>query len=72
MKMANEAVDKVQKTEYRALTEDDDNRLTGTKSLWLTGTRKLRESLHKRFDAAYTQQLKTGRASVYKEVPERP
>lgn len=37
MKMANEAVDKVRKSEHRELQESGDNRLTGTKFLWLTG-----------------------------------
>ncbi len=68
MKMANEAVDKVRKTDHLELKEDGDNRLTGTKFLWLTGTGNLSESQRKRFDAVYTQQLKTGRAWGYKEV----
>jgi transposase len=65
MKMANEAVDKVRKTEHCELKEDGDNRLTGTKFLWLTGTGNLSESQRKRFDAVNTQQLKTERAWGY-------
>lgn len=68
MKMANEAVDKVRKSEHRELKENGDNRLTGTKFLWLTGMGNLSESQRNRFDAVYTQQLKTGRAWGYKEV----
>lgn len=68
MKMANEAVDKVRKSEHRELKESGDNRLTGTKFLWLTGMGNLSESQRNRFDAVYTQQLKTGRAWGYKEV----
>ncbi len=68
MKMANEAVDKVRKSEHRELKENGDNRLTGTKFLWLTGMGNLSEAQRNRFDAVYTLQLKTGRAWGYKEV----
>lgn len=68
MKMGNEAVDKVRKSEHRELKESGDNRLTGTKFLWLTGMGNLSESQRNRFDAVYMQQLKTGRAWGYKEV----
>ena len=35
-KMANEAVDKLRKSEHRELKENGDHRLTGTTFLWLT------------------------------------
>jgi transposase len=68
MKMATEAVDKVQKGEHRRLLELCDHRLSGTKYLWLTGQENLSDSQRKRFDEAYTRQLDTGKAWAYKEM----
>ncbi len=68
MKMATEAVDKARKGEHSRLVELGDDRLPGTKYLWLTKQENLIASQRKRFDEAYTRQLETGKAWAYKEM----
>jgi transposase len=68
MKLATEAVDKVRRGEHRQLKQDGDNRLTNTKYLWISNHENLSEQQRERFDAAYKQELETGKAWAYKEM----
>jgi transposase len=68
MKMATKAVNRVRRGEHRRLVELGDHRLPGTKNLWLTGQKNLRDSQRKRFDEAYTRQLEPGKTWAYKEM----
>lgn len=68
MKLATEAVDKVRRGEHRQLKQQHDNRLAGTRYLWLSSQENLTEAQRARFDAAYEQQLETGKAWAYKEM----
>ena len=67
-RMLNEAVDKVRKGEHRRLQEEGDDRLAGTKYLWLYGWDNLPATQRERFDDLRGQQLKTGRAWALKEM----
>lgn len=68
MKLATEAVDKVRRGEHRQLTKQGDARLSGTRYLWLTSQENLSDRQKERFDAAYKQELETGKAWAYKEM----
>lgn len=68
MKLANEAVDKVRRGEHRERCKTGDNRLAKTKYIWLTGQENLSEKQQAKFDAIFTQRLKTGKAWAYKEM----
>lgn len=46
-----------------------DDRLKGTRYLWLTGQENLSERQRARFDEVYKQELETGKAWAYKEMP---
>jgi transposase len=66
--MANEAVDKVRRTEHRLLLKDGDDRLKGSKTLWLTSPEHHGEKQHARFQSICNLSLATGRAWSYKEL----
>ena len=66
-KHLNEAVDKVRRQEHKLLKQEDDQRLTGTKQLWLFNPENIRESRKAEFDALKNQELKTARAWAIKE-----
>lgn len=68
MKMMTEAVDKVRRAENKSLLKEGDDRLIGTRFLWLTSQENLSEKQRSRFDEAYSQQLETGKAWAYKEL----
>jgi transposase len=68
MKLLSEAVDKVRRGEHRELTEQGDNRLAGTRYLWLTGQENLSDSQRERFDEVFKQELETAKAWAYKEM----
>ena len=68
MKLATEAVDKVRRAEQKKLKAEGDNRLTGTRYLWLSGQENLSEKQQERFDAAWKAELLTGKAWAYKEM----
>lgn len=72
MKLATEGVDKVRRQEHRQLKQGNDNRLAGTKHLWLTNQENLSDSQHERFNAAYNRQLETGTAWAFNRAAERP
>ncbi|QDV61088.1 ISL3 family transposase [Crateriforma conspicua] len=68
MKLASEAVDKVRRGEHRQLKSQGDDRLTGTRYLWLSGQENLTDAQRERFDRVYKQELETGKAWAYKEM----
>ena len=68
MKLASEAVDKVRRSEHRQLKDKGDNRLSGTRYIWLSGQENLTDKQRKRFDEVYKQELETGKAWAYKEM----
>lgn len=68
MKLASEAVDKVRRAEHRRLTRKGDNRLAGSRYLWLTGQERLTEKQRERFEKAYSEHLETGKAWAFKEL----
>jgi transposase len=67
-RMLSDAVDKVRKAEHRVLREAGDERLAGTKYLWLYGWENLPELHYERFDDLRGQRLKTSRAWAIKEL----
>jgi transposase len=60
-------VDTVRKQEHRALRAEGDERLTGSKYLWLYSAENLPEHHEDRFDALRAADLKTARAWAIKE-----
>lgn len=72
VKHMNEAVDLVRRHENKALRADGDDRLVGTKYLWLYGeenlpTDRLELETRMRFAALRSSNLKTARARALKE-----
>jgi transposase len=61
-KHLNEAVDKVRRSEHKDLKAQGDERLTGTRQLWLFNPENLDESREQEFNSLRKQQLKTSRA----------
>lgn len=66
-KYLNEAVDQVRRAENKAMKQEGDKRLVGSKYLWLTNPEKLSEAREERFDELQKQTLKTSRAWGIKE-----
>ncbi len=66
-KHLNEAVDKVRRREQKVLKNQDDDRLTGTRLLWLYNEENLREDAALRFEPLKEMELKTARAWAIKE-----
>lgn len=66
-KHLNEAVDQVRRREHRQLKEVGDERLTGSKQLWLYNRTNLKGSRRRDLDELKDQDLKTGRAWALKE-----
>lgn len=66
-KHLNEAVDKVRRKEHKALKKEGDERLTGTKQLWLFNPERIHEYRKEEFAALKDQELKTARAWALKE-----
>ena len=66
-KHLNEAVDKVRRQENKALAKTDDDRLKGTKQLWLFNPENMSEDRWIEFNALKDQELKTSRAWAIKE-----
>ncbi len=63
----NEAVDKVRRMEHKVLKAQGDDRLVGSKQLWLYGMENVPERWQDRLDALRDEKLKTGRAWAIKE-----
>jgi transposase len=66
--MLNEAVDKVRRAEHRVLSKEGDERLAGTKYMWLRGWENVPPAQEDRFAQLRRQQLKTSRAWSIKEL----
>lgn len=63
----SKAVDQVRRREHRGLLAEGDDRLTGSKYLWLYGRENLPAKHRRRFAALKEMHLKTGRAWAIKE-----
>jgi len=68
MMHVSRAVDTVRKQENRQLAAEDDERLKGTKYLWLYSKENLPEHRRAEFKALFNQDLKVGRAWAIKEA----
>ena len=68
IRLVTEAVDKVRRKEHKALTADGDDRLKGTKHLWLANEENVPEWRKEEFEAIKATNLKTGRAWAIKEA----
>lgn len=66
-KHMNDAVDKVRRTEHRALRATGDDSLTGSRYLWLYGSENLPEHRRESFEVLRGANLKTARAYAIKE-----
>ena len=66
-KHLNEAVDKVRRTEHRELMQDGDERLKGSRQLWLFNPENLDDTREQQFNALQKQQLRTSRAWAIKD-----
>ena len=66
-KHLGEAVDKVRRAENKALQEVDDNRLKGTRQLWIDNKKNLSVDHARRLAAIRQNDLKTARAWAIKE-----
>jgi len=66
-KHLNEAVDRVRRTEHKQLKSQGDERLTGSKQLWLFRRENIREERKAEFEALKKQKLKTARAWAIKD-----
>jgi len=68
VRTVTEAVDKVRRSEHKMLTALGDDRLKGTKHLWLYNEENIPEWRRAEFDAVRGTHLKTGRAWAIKEA----
>lgn len=66
-KHVHDAVDKVRRQEHRALKQADDDRLTGTKYLWLMRPQDMTPAQRTTFGALQASDLKVARAWTLKE-----
>lgn len=66
-KHLNEAVDKVRRQENKALRKEGDERLVGTKQLWLFRPENIHDDRRDEFEQLRQQELKTARAWAIKE-----
>ena len=67
-RLVSVAVDKVRRQEHKALIAHGDERLKGTKFLWLANKENVPEWRQEEFDAIRKGNLRTGRAWAIKEV----
>lgn len=68
MQLATKAVDKVRRAEHRQLLQNDDDRLTKTKYIWIKSHENLTEKQQALFEDTYDLKLQTGKAWAYKEM----
>ena len=66
-KHLNEAVDQVRRQEHKLLKQAGDERLKGSKQLWLFNPENIRDDRWLEFEALKDQELKTSRAWAIKE-----
>jgi transposase len=62
------AVDQVRRAEHRALSEDGDSRLKGTRYLWLHGPATMSKEAHQALEPLRKSSLRTARAWAIKEL----
>lgn len=66
-KHLNEAVDQVRRQEHKTLKKSGDDRLTGSKQLWLFNPENMSDERWLEFETLKDQELKTSRAWAIKE-----
>jgi transposase len=66
-KHLNEAVDQVRREEHKRLKKEGDERLTGSRQLWLFNPLNLTDAAAERFEPLKRMELKTARAWAIKE-----
>jgi len=71
LRTVTEAVDKVRRQEHKVLKAGGDERLKGTKYLWLANAENVPEWRRAEFEAVKGENLKTGRAWAIKEALRR-
>jgi transposase len=75
-KHLNEAIDQVRRAEHKALKAEGDERLTGSRFLWLTKEDNLSEEKAATFEELKTEKLKTARAwaigDLFRDFWEQP
>ena len=64
----NDAVDEVRKTEHRRLQEQGDQRLKGSRQIWLYGFENVPPRWSERMDQLRSSTLKTAKAWMFKEM----
>jgi transposase len=67
IRQVTEAVDKVRRQEHKVLMAEGDDRLKGTKHLWLMNKEKIPDWQREEFDEIRKMKLKTARAWAIKE-----
>jgi transposase len=65
--MLNEAVDRVRRREHHQFKKQGDNRLTGSRQLWLYNPENLEDYRFEKFKELLKENLKTSRAWMHKE-----
>ena len=65
--MLNKAVDQVRRREHHRLKKEGEERLTGSKQLWLYNPANLNDQRFEVFQELLKENLKTGRAWLHKE-----
>jgi len=68
VRYVTDAVDKVRRSEHRQLTAQNDERLKGTKHLWLANLDNVPERRRAEFEILRKSKLRTGRAWAIKEA----
>lgn len=68
MQHATEAVDKVRRREHRELKQEGDDRLAGTKYVWLTSQENLTDKQSEKLESIFYSGLETGKAWAFKEL----
>jgi transposase len=66
-KMLNEAVDRVRRREHHQLKKQGDDRLSGSRQLWLYNPENLEDHRFEKFKDLLKENLKTSRAWMHKE-----
>ena len=65
--MLNEALDRVRRREHHQIKKEGDNRLSGSRQLWLYNPENLQDDRFAHFEALLRENLKTSRAWMHKE-----
>ena len=66
-KMLNEAVDRVRRREHKELLKQNDQRLTGSRQLWLYNPINLKDERAEEFERLIQSELKTSQTWMLKE-----